>query len=99
LDLMQSEPTTLFDELSAPGGLDGWNVFVPAPLTPPALFAHVRLHVQLEAVHIAFIKGKRAAAWADVCQEIRHYRVKRQERYDRAVQAWKELCSSDSDLE
>jgi hypothetical protein len=96
---MQSETTTLFDELQAPGGLDGWNVFVPAPLTPPALFAHVRLHVQLEAVHIAFIKRQRAAAWADVCQEIRQYRVKRQERYDRAVQAWKELCSSDSDLE
>ena len=89
----------LLEELQAPGGLDGWILIVLAPRTPPALIAHVRLRFRLEAVHIAFIKRQRAAAWADLCQEIREYRVKRPERYDRAIATWKELCCSDSDLD
>ena len=89
----------LLEELQAPGGLDGWELIVPAPRTPPALIAHVRLRLRLEAVHLGFIKRKRSAAWPDLLQEIREYKVERQERYDRAIAAWKELCFSDSDLD
>ena len=88
----------LLEELQAPGGLDGWILIVPAPRTPPALIAHVRLRLRLEAVHIAFLKRQKAATWADLCQEIREYRVKQKDRYDRAIAAWKDLCCSDSDL-
>ena len=86
---------SLFAQLSAPDGLEGWKLVVPAPKTPEALITRARL----EESHIAFIKCKRAHSWAKLCEEIREWRSERQERYNRAIQEWRDLCFSDSDLD
>ena len=68
---------------------------IAAPRTPPALI----IRVKLEEAHIAFLRRKRAPAWAQLCIEIREWKERRQARYNEAIRAWQLLCFSDSDIE
>ena len=73
------------EELCSPGGLEGWNLIVPLPRTPP-----------LESFHLAFIKRKRAGWWPLLLEEINGWKAKRAARYSKAVSDWEELIWSDS---
>ena len=96
----------------APGGFDGWRVVftvgrpsagilpneVVAPVTPPALI----LQHNLQVAHRAFLARKLAEAEAQEAHLALSLVVGTpafDARYKQAVEEWKALCFSDSDLD